>query len=344
MAKRRVTIKDLAEKMDLSVSTISRALNNHSSIGVKTTKKVKKLADEMGYFPNTVASNLRINKSRAIGVIVPRIDVHFHSKAISGIEDVAYGYGYNVSIFQSNDSLEREVSILSILKTRMVEGNIVCLGLNTHDTSHFDVFKKLEVPIVFFDRVPQDPNTNKVIINDFSAAFEATEHLISVGCKNIAHIAGNQSTDIFKHRLEGYKTALNKYNLPINENLIVYTEILNYESGVKSANHFLSQQVKPDGLFCANDYSAISAIQTFIKNKFRVPEDIAIVGFSNYPISEFIEPTLTTVDDDAYEMGKNAAKLLFRKINEDEENVVSETIVMSTRLIKRNSTLGKNKE
>lgn len=344
MAKRRVVIKDLAEKMDLSVSTISRALNNHSSIGVKTTEKVKKVAKEMGYFPNTVAANLRTNKSRAIGVIVPRIDVHFHSKAISGIEDVAYRYGYNVSIFQSNNSQEREVSITSILQTRMVEGNIVCLGLSTDDTSHFDVFKKQEVPIVFFDRVPQDPDTNKVIINDFSAAFEATEHLISIGCKNIAHIAGNQSTDIFKHRLEGYKSALKKYNLPVNEKLIAYTKKLNYECGVESANIFLSQQLRPDGLFCANDYTAISAIQTFIKNDYRVPEDIAIVGFSNYPISEFIEPTLTTVDDDAYEMGKNAAKLLFRKIKDDEENVVSETIVMRTRLIKRNSTLGKNKK
>lgn len=344
MAKRRVVIKDLAEKMDLSVSTISRALNNHSSIGVKTTEKVKKVAKEMGYFPNTVAANLRTNKSRAIGVIVPRIDVHFHSKAISGIEDVAYRYGYNVSIFQSNNSQEREVSITSILQTRMVEGNIVCLGLSTDDTSHFDVFKKQEVPIVFFDRVPQDPDTNKVIINDFSAAFEATEHLISIGCKNIAHIAGNQSTDIFKHRLEGYKSALKKYNLPVNEKLIAYTKKLNYECGVESANIFLSQQLRPDGLFCANDYTAISAIQTFIKNDYRVPEDIAIVGFSNYPISEFIEPTLTTVDDDAYEMGRNAAKLLFRKIKDDEENVVSETIVMRTRLIKRNSTLGKNKK
>jgi len=225
----------------------------------------------------------------------------------------------------------------------MVEGIIVCLGLNIQDTSHFDVFKKIDVPIVFFDRVPEDPDINKVVINDFSAAFEATEHLISIGCKNIAHIAGSQLTKIFKDRLEGYKSALKKHHLPINENLIAFAEELNYENGVKCANHFLSQKNRPDGLFCANDYSAISAIQTFLKNNYRVPEDIAIVGFSNYPMSEFIEPTLTTIDDDAYEMGKNAAKLLFRKINEDEENVVSESIVMRTRLIKRNSTMGREK-
>ena len=338
MAKARITIKELAKRMNLSTSTISRALQNHPSIGEKTTNEVKKLANELGYLPNAVATNLRRSKTHSIGVIVPKIDVHFHSRAISGIEEVAYKSGYNVSIYQSNNSLEREISITSILQARMVEGIIACLSLESHNTAHFAIFKELEVPIVFFDRAPHSPDINKVVIDDYAAAFKATEHLISLGRKNIAHIAGNQSTDIFKDRLEGYKAALTQNNIPIRKELIVYTDMLSYQEGIVAANKLLSQKIILDALFCANDYSAISAIQTFIKNKYRVPEDIAVVGFSNYPISEIIEPTLTTIDDSAYEMGKAAAKLLLRHINEEDPLIASETIRIRTQLIERNST------
>jgi LacI family transcriptional regulator len=344
MAKARITIKELANRMNLSTSTISRALNNHPSIGEKTTMEVKKLASELGYFPNATATNLRRNKTFSIGVIVPKIDIHFHSRAISGIEEVAYKSGYHVSIYQSNNSLEREIAITSILQARMVEGIIACLSLETHNTDHFDVFKRLEVPIVYFDRTPINTDTNKVIIDDFAAAFKATEHLVLLGRKNIAHIAGNQSAEIFKDRFEGYKAALTKNKLPIRKELIVCAGKLSYMEGLEAAKKLLSQKIAIDGLFCANDYSAISAIQTFIKNKHRVPEDIAVVGFSNYPVSEIIEPTLTTIDDSAYEMGKAAAKLLLRHMKEEDPIVVSETIVIRTKLIERHSTINRQTE
>src|SRR5690554_4808723 len=215
--KSRVTLKDLADKMNLSVSTISRALHNHPSIGTKTTKEVKQMALKEGYYPNTLASNLRTNKTHSIAVIVPRIDVHFHSRAISGIEEVAYKAGYNVTIYQSNNSLEREVSISKIIHASMVEGLIVCLGMESDSTELYKVFKTRETPMVFFDRVPEDlTDVNKVMIDDFDAAKKATEHLISIGCKKIAHIAGNQSTNIFRKRLQGYKAALQEHNMPIN--------------------------------------------------------------------------------------------------------------------------------
>lgn len=338
MASSRITIKDLAEKMNLSVSTISRALHDHPSIGKVTTDEVKKLAKELGYFPNSVASNLRRNKTHTIGVIVPRIDIHFHSHAISGIEDFAYKSGYNVTIFQSKDSLEREIAITEILQTKMVEGVIACLGLETTNCDHFTKFKELNVPLVFYDRVSKDFEASKVIIDDFEAAFKATEHLISIGCKRISHIAGSQKTDIFRSRLEGYKAALIKHNISIRENLIQYTSELSYEEGEKCAKNFLKLEELPDGMFCANDYTAISAIQVFKKANLDIPKDIAIVGFSNYPISRIIEPTLTTIDDRAFEMGQAAAKMLIRQIEDKDHTIASETIVIKTDLIIRDST------
>lgn len=338
MAASRITIKDLAARMNLSVSTISRALHNHPSIGKKTTNEVKKMAKELGYFPNSVASNLRKNKTFNIGVIVPRIDIHFHSLAISGMEEVAYKNGYGVTIYQSKDSVEREISIANILQTNRVDGIIVCLGLETKECSHFNRFKELNTPIVFYDRVSNDIEASKVVINDFEAAFKATEHLILNGCKKIAHIAGHQTTNIFKRRLEGYKEALIKHNLPVDNSLIEYTNELSYEEGVKCAKKFLSNKTIPDGIFCANDYTAISSIQVFTKAGFRVPNDVAIVGFSNYPISKIIEPTLTTIDDRAFEMGQTAAKLLIRQIKEKDQFISSETIVLKTDLIIRDSS------
>ena len=324
--------------MNLSVSTISRALHDHPSIGKKTTREVKKLAKELGYFPNTVASNLRRSQTHTIGVIVPRIDIHFHSLVVSGIEEIAYKLGYTVTIYQSKDSLEREISITNILQKNMVDGIIICLGLETKGCSHFEPFNKIQVPMVFYDRVSNDFNASKVVIDDFDAAFKATEHLILGGCKRIAHIAGCQSTSIFKARLNGYKSALSNHNLKFDESLIQYASELSYEEGVTCAHNMLSQQVIPDGIFCANDYTATSAIQVFTKAGYHIPDDIAIVGFSNYPISKIIEPKLTTIDDRAFEMGQTAAHLLIRQIKEKNLLVASETIVLKTDLIQRDST------
>lgn len=338
MTNSRITIKDLAERLNLSISTISRALNDHPSIGKKTTREVKKLARELGFTPNTMASNLRRNKTQSIGVIVPRIDIHFHSHVISGIEETAYRLGYNVTIFQSRDSLEREIAVTEILQAKRVEGVIACLGLETTDSRHFARFNEIKIPLVFYDRVSKDVESSKVIIDDFDAAFKATEHLINTGCRNIAHIAGNRNTDIFKARVKGYKAALLKHDLEANENLIQYTSELSYEEGATCAKNLLTVTPLPDGVFCANDNTAISAIQVFKKANLRIPEDIAVVGFSNYPISSIMEPTLTTIDDRAFEMGQTAAKLLIRQIEDKDQNIASETIVIKTDLIVRDST------
>lgn len=334
----RVTIKDLAKRMDLSVSTISRALHNHPSIGKKTTAEVWKLAKQLSYFPNTVASNLRRRKTNMIGVIVPRIDIAFHSHVISGLEEVAYKMGYNVTIYQSRDSFEREVSITGLLQTQMVAGIIACLALETTDCSHFARFNSLKVPLVFYDRVSNELEASKVIIDDFEAASRVTQHLINIGCKRIAHIAGCQTTSIFSARLEGYRAALLKNGLTYDPNLVCCANDLSYEEGARCAKKLIKLSEIPDGIFCANDYTAIGAIQVIKKANLRIPDDIAIAGFSNYPVSTFIEPALTTIDDRAVEMGKTAARMLIRQIEDRDTNIASETIVIKTDLIIRDST------
>ena len=338
MAGQRITIKDLARELNLSTSTISRALQNHPNISKNTIREVQKLATKLRYFPNSMGSNLRRQKTNLIGIIVPRIDIIFHSRAISGIEKIANKLGYNIIICQSNDSYEREVANTGTLLINMVEGVIGCLARNTKNYSHYARFKEYNIPLVFYDRVCYEIEASKVVIDDCESAYKATEHLISIGCRRIAHIAGNQSTGIYVSRLEGYKASLKNNNLPLSDDLICFTEHLNYEAGIECAVRLAGLSQIPDGIFCANDYTAISAIQFFKKRDFKIPEDIAIVGFSNYPVSKIIEPALTTIDDHAFEMGQTAAKLLIRQIEEKNPNISSETVVLKTDLIIREST------
>ncbi len=324
--------------MNVSPSTISRALQNHPSIGKKTTDKIQQLAKKMEYYPNSVASNLRRNKTNLIGVIIPRIDRQFHSLAISGIEEIAYNAGYHVTIFQSNNKFEREKENARLLFSSRADGVIACLAQETDNYEHFEILKTNNIPLVFFDRVCNDIESHKVIINDFEAAKKATKHLISVGCKKIAHIAGNQRITIFRERLRGYCEALTQNNLNIDEDLIFYTEDLNEGEGRLATEKFLKKSLRPDGIFCSNDRSAISAIQTIKKSGLKVPDDIAVVGFSNTPASLIIEPALTSIDDHAFEMGQAAARLIIRQIEEENQNIVSETIIIQNDLVVRDST------
>ena len=338
MNKRRTTLKDLAKELNLAASTISRALDDHPGISLETKEKVLKKAEELGFTRNSIASSFRKNKTLTIGVIVPRIDIHFHSLVISGIEEYAYKSGYNVTIFQSRDSIKRESKITKILQNKMSEGVIVCLGTETNTYEHFEKLNRMKIPLVFYDRVPTGFEANKIIINDYESAFKATEHLIEVGCKRIAHIGGSQSTGIFKARFEGYKAALDKHNFPIEKSLVHFTKDLSYEEGALVAKKLLGLKSRPDGIFCSNDYTAVSAIQVIQKNMVKIPQEIAIVGFSNYPISKIIEPHLTTVNDRAFEMGMAAARLLIQQIEEEEDIIHTEIVTIKTELLIRESS------
>ncbi|WP_372934162.1 LacI family DNA-binding transcriptional regulator [Mariniphaga sediminis] len=339
MKKSKVTIKEIAEKLNVSPSTISRALQNHPSIGKKTTSEVQKLAKKMGYYPNSLAANLRRNKTNLIGVIIPRIDRHFQSLAISGIEEVASKAGYYVVIFQSNNSYEREKENARMLMASQADGVIACLAMETNNYDHLNAFKNSNVPLVFFDRVCYELETHKVVIDDFGAAVKATEHLISIGCKRIAHVAGNQHMAIFRDRLRGYQEALRKNGILPEDELIAYTEDLRREEGALAARRFLNMQARPDGIFCSNDTSAISVIQEVKRFGLKVPDDVAVIGFSNTPSSLIVEPALTTIDDHAFEMGQAAARMVIRQIEDPQQDIASETIVIRNDLVVRDSTL-----
>ena len=339
MNNRRITLKDLAKELALSASTISRALDNHPGISPETKEKVKLKAEELGFTRNSIAASFRKSKTLTIAVIAPRIDIHFHSLVISGIEEYAYKTGYNVTIFQSRDSLKREKKITETLQNNMFGGVIICQASETKAYEHFKKLTKMKMPIVFYDRVPTGLEASKIIINDYESSFRATEHLIEVGCKRIAHIGGSQSTGIFKSRFEGYEAALKKHNLPVHKELVHFTKDLSYDEGILIANKLLSEHPKPDGIFCSNDYTAVSAIQVFQKSGVKIPEQIAIVGFSNYPISKIIEPNLTTINDRAFDMGQAAAKLLIRQIEEEDDFIQSEIVTIKTELIIRESSM-----
>lgn len=338
MENKRITITKLAEQLNLSPSGVSRALKNHPSIGKETCKKVQKLALELGYSPNSVASNLRRKKTNLIGVIVPRIDRHFHAFVISGIEETANKSGYYVATFQSNDLYLKEVENVKMLLSNRADGVIGCLALETKQFDHFLKFNEHNTPLVFYDRAPSEVKSSKVLIDDFGAAFEACEHLISIGCKKIGHIAGNQNLTIYRDRLAGYIAALQKNNIPIVKEFICYANTLSNEEGRNFATKLLQLPHPPDGLFCANDNTAIGTIQIAKKANLNIPDDIAVIGFSNSPVSTIIEPSLTTIDDHAFEMGQVAARLLIRQIENNDQSIVSETITIRHDLIIRAST------
>lgn len=335
----RITIKDIAKSLNLSTSTISRVLSNHPGISENTKRIVNDKVKELGFSLDPIASSFRSKKTKSIGVICPRIDIDFHSKVISGIEEYAYKQGYQITIFQSHDSYTKEKEIVQMLETSLAAGIIICPALETKRYDHLKKLSKSNIPLVVYDRTSENLKASKVIINDFEASYNATCHLIQQGCKKIAHIAGNQNVEIFKSRLAGFKTALTQHQLPIHEGFIMETKTLSYEEGKDQAERLLQNVTVPDGIVCANDYTAAAALKVCRKNGKIIPDDVAIVGFSNYPISSILEPQISTIDDSAYDMGLVAAKILIQQIEDKDMQVLDyQEIILKTKLIIRGSS------
>ena len=336
--KREITIYDIAKELKVSPSTVSRALKDHHSIGKKTKKAVLKLAEERGYQPNVIAASLRSNKTNTIGVIISWINRPFISSMISGVEVAANKLGYNVIISQSHDSFESEVANAKALYASRIEGLVVSLAMETTDYKHFEQFIKKDIPVVFVDRVPEELNTNKVVIDNYSAGFKATEHLIQQGCLRIAHIGGAQHRNVYRERRNGFIAALKKYNVPINEDLIMESNVLSSEEGHRIARQLLSLPNRPDGIFTANDTAAVCVIQHARSVGIQIPKDLAVIGFNNDPVATIIDPPLSTVGHPAIEMGKIAAmQVLNTKARE--EITHAQTIVLETEVIARESSL-----
>lgn len=341
MKYNQVTIKDIARELGISPSTVSRALKDHPDISPQTKKAVNELAEKLNYQPNIVALSLRQSKTNTLGVIIPEIVHFFFSTVISGIEDVAYSAGYSVILTQSNESYQRETTDMKALFNSRVDGMLISLSRETTNFDHIESMMAKGVPMVFFDRVFDHPNASKIIVDDFSGAKEATLHLIDQGCKRIAHIEGSPNLDITRQRLEGYLEALKERNMPVDKSLIIPCPEASIDAGKEAAEKILSLPALPDGIFATNDPVAMGAMQVFRNKGIKVPNDIAIVGFSNWLFSSMTDPPLSSVDQPGFEMGQEATKLLIRQIEtKSKENIdpTPETKVLKTKLIVRESS------
>ncbi len=338
MKKRRITIKDIARELDMSTSTVSRALSDHSDVSAETRKLVMDLAERLEYQPDPIAVSLRQNRTNVIGVIVPQIINRFFSKSISGIQEVARQHGYRVMITQSDESLELEKeNIVTMLNSR-VDGLVVALSRQTSDINHFNRVLESAIPLVFFDRVDETAETSRVIIDDYEASYNAVKHLIEQGCKRIANVAGPQNLVNSKKRLQGYKDALADHGLSVNEDLLVFSDY-HTDRVRKITDHYLNLKERPDAIFAINDAFAIEMISYLKKRNVRIPGDIAIVGFNNEVVGEFVDPPLTSVDSPAHELGKEAANLLLSHIQQ-ENNEVTCKILKSKLIIRESSQRG----
>lgn len=337
MKSGNVTIKDLARELKISASTVSRALKNHPDISEETKRAVQELAEKLNYQPNAVALSLKQKRSYTIGVIIPEIVHYFFSSVISGIEDVAYDAGYNVIICQSNERYEREVANAKTLLKSRVDGILVSISKETSNYEHLYRLQEHGVPMVFYDRVVPDFEADQVIIDDFDASYRATQHLIDSGRTRIVHLGGPMALLIGKERRDGYLKALQDAGLLTDERLIIEADT--FEKARLAIMKLINQKVEFDGVFATNDLTAIGAMQTIQKMGLKIPQQVAVVGFSDGRFSGITDPTLTSVDQHGYEMGTSATRMLLDRIAEEGEIKPFRKKVLSANLIVRGSSV-----
>ncbi len=336
MSKPISTIKDIAFELGISPSTVSRALKDHPDISRETKKIVMETAQKLHYQPNILAMNLRKKSSNVIGIIVPQIVHHFFSSVISGIDEVVYEAGFNLLISQSNESMQREIHNTRTLIASRAAGVLVSKTKDTNDCSHFQELIDRGLSVVFFDRAPEQIDTDKVIIDDKNAASSATSYLIRSGCRRIVHLKGPQNLLIGKKRLAGYISALKKYGLAIDKNLILESD--SYEKGKVTIENLINNQVVFDAVFAVNDMTALGALAAIKEHQLKVPDDVSVIGFTNGIVSTISEPPLSTIEQNGYLMGMRAAELLINRIKGVKNNN-SITEYIPTQLILRGTTL-----
>jgi LacI family transcriptional regulator len=336
MKIRRITIKDIARELKVSISTVSRALADHPDISPGTKQVVRDFVEKMKYKPNAIALSLRNQRTKIIGVIVPEIVHHFFSEVISGIDEAAVKAGYNVMFFQSNERYEREImNIQSILASR-ADGLLISYAKDTRNFNHIRQLLEDNIPVVFFDRATDEIATDKVIVDDFEGAFNAVEYLIKTGCRRIAHYAGPQHLQIHYLRKRGYISALEKSGLSLDDNLILPCD--SYESALEVTRILMASPNPPDAIFAVNDMTAVGTLNALKAMGFRIPEDVSIVGFTNGLVSAVTDPLITTVSQHGFEIGRKATEILIKRIHEEGKSINPITEVIKTELIIRNST------
>ena len=351
MHEQEVKLLDIARELNLSESTVSRAMKNHPAISKITIEKVQALAKERGYRTNNFASNLARNqKTKTIGVIVHKLNSYFITTALSTIESLTSQAGYDLIIAQSSESDRSEISNANNLFQKRVDGLIVTLVYSTENLDHFEPFIKKGIPVVFFDRVDEGSKGTKVIIDNKKGGYKATEHLIEQGCKRIvivtACIDGAVPEDRITgtaQRYAGYREALKAHKIRYKDEYLIVMDFNHEDDGIRAAAQILAMDPLPDGLFITNDFHAITCMKELRKAGIRIPEDIAVVGFNNDFMSKITEPELTTIDNPAMEMGEIVAKHLLQQLNGNIPVTTTNKILLESKLIVRASSLRKGK-
>jgi DNA-binding LacI/PurR family transcriptional regulator len=335
-----VTIKDIAKALGLSTSTVSRALRDSYEISPETKKLVLEYAEKINYHPNPIALSLKERRSRSIGVVVCEIANSFFSQAINGIESIAYNNGYNVIISQSRESFSRELLNLQYLTSRSIDGLIISVSAETQDFAYYKELHERGMPIVFFDRIVDEIETHKVIVDNYKGAYDATMHLIANGYKNIATLSNAALLSIAKERLAGYKAALSENGFTINESLIKYCNHggMLLDEVETAVNELLNLEQRPDAIVAAADKLTTGCLRILKERGLKVPEDMALVGFSNTDLTELLDPPLSVIRQPAFEMGEVSMNLLLQLIESKRPVTEFETRVLSTELLVRGST------
>lgn len=329
---------DLARELGVSMTTISRALSDHHSIGAATKQRVLKLAKKLNYQPNHLAAALRKGQSRLLGVVVPYIEGKFFPSVIQGIEQAASKAGFSVIVCQSHEDVQLERRNVETLLNAQVAGVLVSLARNTQQFQHFDKVRSRGIPLVFFDRIPTNELINSVVLNDREGAFQATRHLLEQGCRRVAHFAGPQHLNIYSQRRQGYLDALASYDLPPQEELIDYSDMA-VEDGAQAMRRLLSLPVPPDSVFGAGDSVILGALQVLKGQGIQVPQAIALAGFSNEGFTAITEPQLTSVDQRCEQMGEAAVRLFLELAAAPKAPFMQRQVVLQPELFIRQSSL-----
>lgn len=332
-----ITIKDIARILNISVSTVSRALRDAYDVNQETRAKVLQLARDLNYKPNLGAASLAGGGTRNIGIILPFISNYYFSMVITGIQEVAYGNGYNIVLYVTNDSPEREVDVLKNLNTQNIDGLLVSVCSDSMSRVYLDQIMEQGTPVVFFDRVPAQIEASKVRQDDYNGAFEAVEHLVAQGYRRIAHVAGPADLDFTRQRLAGYRDALIKHNLPHDPAWIIHSGFSQAE-GEADLEALLASGAAPDAVFAVNDRKAIGVMLALKRAGVRVGSEVGVIGFTNDPMAAIISPSLSTVAEPAYDVGQTSCELLLQHIVR-KRNFQPREITLPGVLIVRESTM-----
>ncbi len=335
-----MNLRDLAKELNLSISSVSRALRDSKEISTATKQKVMAKAKELNYHANPFASNLRRQKSKTIAVVIPEIANNFFSLAINGAESYAQKKGFHVLIYQTHDDVQQEISIAKHLQNGRVDGVLISLSSQTNDTTHFQDLKNKGVPLVFFDRVAENIDVPKITTNDYESGYNAAQHLIENGCRKIAFLSISNNLSIANNRLKGYVDALKKHGLKKEKSFIINCDT-DKEKNKTLIKNLLQSADRPDAIFACVEELAVSTYIICEELKLNIPRDVKIISFSNLQTAAILNPSLTTITQPAYEIGREAAAVLFKILDNKEAILPSKEIVLNSTLIVRKSTMGK---